>query len=118
MHDLLGTFAGVLGHLRDEPDAQRDVRAEALAGHEVASRSAADLREDERRDHRRDDPEPHLGEAEDGVGPSDGDVGARDEPGAAAERESVDAADHGRRARVDRLEHAIEAHRVFDVLVV
>ena len=117
-HDLLGPLAGILRDLRHEPDAQRHLGPEALARDEVAARVAADLREDERRDHRRDDPEAHLGEPEGRVRPRHRDVGARDEAGAAAEREAVDAADDGRGAGVDRLEHAVEPHRVLDVLVV
>ncbi len=94
------------------------VCVEALAGDEVAPRGRADLREDERRDHSRDDPEPDLREAEHRIGPRDRDVGAGDETRAAAEREAVHAADHGSRAGVDRLEHPVEAHRVGDVLLV
>ena len=54
---------------------------EALAREEVAPRRArADLRERERRDHRRDDPELHLGEREDGVARRDRDVGRATSP--------------------------------------
>ena len=75
-------------NLGDEADPERVLRAEALARDEVAPRRGADLRQDERRDDRGDDPEPHLREAEHRVRPRDRDVGARDEPGAAAEREA------------------------------
>src|SRR6187401_1576349 len=64
LDDLLGGGARVLGHLLHEPDAQGDVWTEALAGEEVASCRGSDLRENERRDHGRDDPEPDLREAE------------------------------------------------------
>ncbi len=51
-------------------------------------------------------------------GCSDGDVGACHEPRATAERVSLDRADDGSGAGVDRLEHAEEPHSVLDVLVV
>ena len=57
-------------------------------------------------------------EAEYRVRLCDGDVRACDQPRATAERVSVDAADDGRGARVDCLEHPVEAQRVLDVLVV
>ena len=116
--DLLGALARVLRNLGHEPDLESDLRAEPLARDEVAPSGAADLGENERRDDGRDDPETHLGEPEDRVGPRNGDVGARHEPAAAAEREAVHAADHRRGARVDRLEHGVQPHRVLDVLVV
>jgi hypothetical protein len=81
-------------------------------------RSGADLREDERRDDRGDDPEAHFREPEDRVGPRDCDVGTRNQSRASAQGEAVHAADDRRRAGVDRLEHAVELHRVLDVLVV
>ena len=64
------------------------------------------------------DPEPHLGEAEDGVGGGDCDVRARHQPAPAAERVAVHPRDHRRRAGVDRLAHLVQPHRVLDVLVV
>ena len=102
----------------DEPDAQRHVGAEALSGEEVPARGGSDLREHERRDDRGDDPEPHLREAELGVLRRDRDVGTCDEPGPASEHVAVREADDGRRARVDRLQHPVQPHRVLDVLVV
>ena len=117
-HDLLGALAGILRDLGHEPDAQRDLGVEPLAGHEVPACRAPDLREDERRDDRRDDPEPDLGEPEDRVRPRDRDVRAGHEARPAAEREAVDAAHDRRRAGVDRLEHPVQPHRVLDVLVV
>ena len=71
----------------------------------------------ERRDDRGDDPQPHLGVPEDGVRRGDGDVAAGHEPRAAAERVALHARNDGRGARVDGLEHAVEPHRVLDVLV-
>ena len=118
LDDRLGRLARVLGDLRHEPDPERNLRVEALAGEEVAASGLADLRKHERRDDRGDDPQPNLGEAEDRVGPRDGDVRARDEARAAAERVAVHHADDGRRARVDGLEHPVQAHRVLDVLLV
>ena len=111
-------LVGVLGDLVHEPDPECDVGAEALPREEVAPGRGAELREDEGGDHRRDDPEVDLREAEHGLRMSDRDVRARDEPRAAAERVSLNDADHGSRAGVDRLEHAEEAHRILDVLVV
>ncbi len=45
-------------------------------------------------------------------------VGARDETAPAAERVAVHPRDDRRRAGVDRLAHLVQAHRVFDVLVI
>ena len=64
------------------------------------------------------DSEPDLREPERRVRPGDRDVRARDEPRAAAERVAVHDADDRRRARVDRLQHPVQAHRVLDVLLV
>jgi hypothetical protein len=90
-----------------QSDVQRRVGVEALAGEEVAPRMRADLRQHERRDDGGNDPEPHLGEAEDGVGRGDCDVRARRQPAPAAERVAVHARDHRRRAGVDRLAHLV-----------
>ena len=101
-----------------EADAERGLGVEPLAGEEVPPRGTrADARQHERRDDRGNDPQPHLGVPEDGVRRRNGDVAAGDEPRAAAERVALHAGDDGRRAGVDSLEHAIEPHRVLDVLV-
>ena len=103
-------------HLVHQPDPQGRRRVEALAGHEVPPRGAlADLPQRERRDDGGDDPELHLGEREHRSGLGDRDVGAGDEPDAAAERVALDDGDDGCRTRVDRLEHAPERVRVGDV---
>ncbi len=103
----------------DEPDPKRGRSVEALAGQEVPPRrSRPDPREDERRDHRRHDPEPHLREPEDRVLARNRYVDAGRDAATAAERVALDPGDHGRRARVDRVEHPVEAHGVLDVLVV
>ena len=102
-----------------EADTQRDVGAEALAGQEPAARGpGADLREDEGRDDRRDDAEANLGEAEGRIVRRDRDVRAGDEAAASAERISVHPRDDRRGTRVDRLAHAVETHRILDVLLV
>lgn len=102
----------------DEPDAERHVRPEPLAGKEVAARgSRPDPAEDEGRDDRRDDPQAHFREAEDGVLGRNGDVGAGDEAGTPAERVALHARDDGRRAGIHDLEHAVETHGVLDVLL-
>ena len=61
-------------------------------------------------------PEPDLGEPEHGVLVGDDDVADGGEPGAAAERGAMDAADHGHRQRVERREHARRRHRIVHVL--
>ena len=95
------------------------VGVEALAGDEVASRRArADLGQRERRDHRRDDPELDLEKANTASGAATTMSAARDEPAPAAERVALDARDHRRRARVDRLEHHPQPPRVGHVLLV
>ena len=108
----------VVGHLVDEADAEGLVRAEALAGQEVAAgRARADAGDHERGDHGRHDAEPHLGEAEDRVLRGHRDVRARDQAGRAAQDMAVDASDDGRLAGVDGLEHPLEAQGVLDVLL-
>ena len=109
----------VLGDLVHQPDPEGGLRVEALAGEEVAARrAAADPREHERRDDRRDDPKAHLGEAEDGVSAGDDDVGAGHEARSPAESEALHPGNDRRRAGVDRVEHPVEAHGVRDVLVI
>ncbi len=94
------------------------MRVEALAGDEVAARMAgADLRECERRDDGRDEPELHLRKREDGVRRRDRDVGCRDESGSSAERVTVHTRDDRRRTGVDRLEHLAHRIRVGDVRI-
>ena len=79
----------------------------------------ADLRDDERRDDRRQDPEARLGEPEPRPALGDDQVADRAQPHPAAERRAVDAHDERHGARVDRLEHVGHRHRVllvaFDV---
>ena len=100
-------------------DPQCGHGVEALAGDEVATRRAySDLAQRERRDHRRDDPDLDLGEGEHRPLVREHDVGAGDEPGAAAERVSLDERDDGSGADVDRLQHPAQGGRLGDVLVV
>jgi len=108
----------IVRDLVHEPDPTRRIGAETLAGREVATGGRADASEDEGRDDRGNDSEPYLREAEDRIRRRDRDVGARDEPAPAAERMSVHAADDGRRAGIERLEHPVEPHRVLDVPLV
>ena len=117
-HQSFGSLAGVLGDLLDQADAERGGGVEALTGEEVTARRLTDLGKDEWRDHGRNDPQSHLGKAEHRIRPCDGDVCTGHESRATAERISVDAAHHGRRARVDPIEHPEETHRILDVLVV
>ena len=111
--------SGSVGDLVHEPDPERRLGVEALAGEEVARRAAAPIRGSTN------------GEMTAGMIPSFTsekpktasvaamrDVGARDEPGAAAEHVAVRARDHRRGAAVDRLDHPVEAERVLDVLLV
>jgi dihydrodipicolinate synthase/N-acetylneuraminate lyase len=106
-------------HFLHESDAERDVGSKMFAGQEPApGRPGPDLRENERRDDSRNDPQPHLREPEYGVLRRDGDVGARDEPTPPAERIAVNLDYYGSRAAVDRLAHPEEAEGVFDVLLV
>ncbi len=105
-----------LDHLVDEPDALRADRVEPTpAGEQGACVALADLRDDERRDHRREDAQPCLGEAETGAGLGDHQVRHCAQPHAAAERRPVNACDDRHRARVDRLEHVGHGHRVLFV---
>jgi dihydrodipicolinate synthase/N-acetylneuraminate lyase len=101
-----------------QPEPERHLRPEPLAGEEVAARGTRpDFAEDKGRDNCRDDSEPHLREAEDGVLAGYGDVGAGDETGTAAERVALDTRDDRRRAGIHALEHAVETHGILDVLL-
>ena len=118
-HDLLDRCVEIFRDLVHEPDPERGLGSEALAGHEIAPRSTgADPRQREGGDDGRDDPELHLRESEDGVGGGDRDVGRRDESGASAESVALYARDDGGGTAVDRLEHRAQRVRVGDVLVV
>ena len=117
--DALDRGVEIVRDLVHEADPERGQRVEALAGDEVAAgRALADLRERERRDHRGDDAELHLGEGEDRVGRRHGDVRAGDEPAAAAECVALHPRDHRHRARVDRVQHHPQPSRIGDVLLV
>ena len=72
----------------------------------------ADLRKHERRDHCRNDPKFHLGEAEDGVLGGDRDVADGGQSGASAERRALNARDDRPRTVVDRAEHVAHSFRV------
>ena len=109
----------ILRDLVHEPDPERGLGVEALAGHEVTPRRAgADPRQREGGDDGRDDPELHFREGEDRVGRGDRDVGRSDEAGAPAESVALHARDDGRGTAVDRLEHRAQRVRVGDVLLV
>ena len=100
-----------------ETDPLRVQRVEAFAGDEQrARRRRADLRQDERRDHGRNDAELDLGEAEDRIVGGDDDVGGGDQTAAAAERGAVHARDHRLRTTVDRDQHRGHRLGVADVL--
>ena len=87
-----------------QPDSQGGRCVEALTRDEVAARPARpDLRERERRDHRRDDAELHLRECEHGPVVRDCDVRARHEARSATEGVALDARDDRSRTAVDRL---------------
>ena len=115
--DRLDSCIEMVRHLVDEADAESRLGVEALAGEEEASRTRADPGKHERGDDRGNDPEPHLGETERRVRRGDREIRARGEAGASAERVALDARDDRGRARVDRLEHLVEAECVLDVLV-
>ena len=92
--------------LVDEPDGGHALRVEALGGHEERSGvRLANLRDDERRDHRRGDAQPRLGEAEARSLRRDDNIADGDQTRAAAERRAVDASDHRMAAGVDGAEH-------------
>jgi dihydrodipicolinate synthase/N-acetylneuraminate lyase len=106
-------------HFVHESDVERDVGSKTFAGQEPAPGCPRpDLREDERRDDSRNDPQPHLREPEYGVLRRDGDVGTRDESAPSAERIAVNLDHHRGRAAVDGLAHPEEAERILDVLLV
>ena len=106
-------------HLVREPDPEGVLAADELAGEEQrAGLRATDARERERRDRRRDEAEPHLGEAEARVLAREHDVAAAGEAGAASERGAVDAPDDRHGAAVDGREHGRHALGVGDVLPV
>ena len=66
-----------LHDLVDQPDPLGPQRVEpAAAGEQGAGVGLADLRDDERADHRRQDPEPRLGEPEPGPALGDDEVGS------------------------------------------
>ena len=102
-----------LDDLVHQADAERTRRVEAApAGEQRPGVGFADLGDHERGDHRRKDPETRLGEPELGACFGDHDVAHGTQPHAAAQRRALDARDHGDRARVDRVEHLRERHRV------
>lgn len=102
----------------DEPDPESSRGIEPLARkEETPRRTFPDLRQHERRDHGRDDPELDLREPEGRILRRDRDVDSRCHAGSAAERVPLDPRDDGSGAVVDRLHHPEQAHRVLDVVV-
>src|SRR5205823_11207699 len=84
--DALDRLVQFVRELVDEAGPEGGLGVETLAGQEEPPRCRGpDAREDERRDHGRNDPELDLREAEDGIGRRDRDVGAADQPRAPAE---------------------------------
>ncbi len=61
--------------------------------------------------------EPDLRVAEDRIGSCHRDVAAGNEPRAAAQRKALHPGHDRCRARLDGLQHAVEPHRILDVLV-
>jgi len=105
-------------HLVNQADAKRGGGVEALTRDEIPPcRALADLPERVRGDHSGDDPELDLGEGEHRPLLGKCDVGCRDEPCSSAERMPLDEDDHGRGARVHRIEHPAKCVRIGDVLV-
>ena len=101
-----------------EPDRLRVRRVEPTPRQEQLPRGRpADPRQDERRDHGRDDPEPHLREAEHRVGGRHDDVRHGAETGAAAERGPVHARHDRHGQAIDREEHARGFRGILRVLL-
>ena len=117
--DALDRCVEIGRDLVHQPDPERRLRVETLAGDEVAPRRAgSDSGQRERGDDRRDDPELHLREGENRIGRSDRDVARSHEPRSAAEGVTLHAYGHRRGTAVDRLEHRAQRVRVGDVLLV
>lgn len=93
-----------------QADLFRTCGAEALAGEKECARvRTPDFRQNERRDHCRNDAELGLGEAKECILRGDDDIADSGEARAAAERGPVDARDDGLGAAIDRPKHI--AHR-------
>ena len=89
----------------NEPDPERPLGVEPLAGDEEGARvTRPDPCDDERRDDGRDDPDLHLAEREPRAARGDDDVAAGEQAAGAAEDVPVHAGDDRRRAAVDRVE--------------
>src|SRR5207244_8039656 len=97
----------------DEADPLRPKRVEALAAWEESTGMRfADLGDHERRDDRRQDAEPRLGETEPRPRLGDHEVAHRAEAHPTPEGGALDTGDYRHRTRVDRLEHLGHRHRV------
>jgi dihydrodipicolinate synthase/N-acetylneuraminate lyase len=102
-----------------QSDPQCRLGAEPLTREEVSSGGPrTDPGEHEGRNHRRDDPQLDLREAEGRVRRRNSNIRARRESAAAAEAIALDSGNDGGGRGVDRLEHAEEPKRVLDVLLV
>ena len=102
-----------LDDLMDESDPLRPHRVEPSAAREQRPGVAlADLRDHERADDRRQDPETRLGEPEAGARLRDDEIGHGAQPHPASERRAVDTSDDRCRTRIDHLEHVGHRHGV------
>src|SRR5688572_9495098 len=108
-----------VGHdLVDEAHPQRALGVESLAAaEERAGVRLADLRQHEGADDGRDDAQLRLGEAEDGDGSRQDDVGHRAQAHAAAQRGTLDARDDRHRGGVDGAEQRLHRRGVALVLL-
>src|SRR6185437_7715486 len=105
-------------NLMDEANRQRPLRIEPLRrDEERPRRSRPNLGNDELRDDGGSDAQPRLSEAKPRVLGGNGDVADSGQPGAAAERRALDAANHRMAAVVDPPEHVGHLQRVLDVLL-
>jgi hypothetical protein len=102
-----------------ETDFLRSRGVESHAGEEqFARRRLADPPQDERRNHRRHDPELHLRETENGVIDGHGDVTDGRQAGAAAQRGTLDAANERDGQGIERAVHRRRGGGIAHVLVV
>ncbi len=101
-----------------QPDPQRPLRSEALAGGEQRpGMSLTDARQHERADDRRDEAQLRLGETEGRVSGGQRHVRHAAERHAAAQGGAVDPCDHRHHALVDGGQHGLQATRIGLVLL-
>ena len=113
----LGKFVR-LSHFMHEANPGRLVGAKAFCAEKIALRlTRADCPQSKRRDHSRDNPQPHFRESKHRRRAGNRDIASCDQANTAANRCAIDQSDGGFGTLIHRLQHGGEAQALFDIFL-